>query len=107
MSVGMLCRGLLLPLLLLLAQQGAVLHGLSHYRAPHASDTRGDPERQQLHGGPCELCLAFAHFDAAAKPEPRVIDLPVFGLKVLAVSRVSGWTPPAPPEQSRGPPTVL
>ena len=107
MSPGMLCRSLLLPLLLLIAQQGAVLHGLSHYGAPHSFDKRGEPERQQPHSGSCELCLAFAHLDAAAKPEPVAVVLPALGFEVVAISRVSGWTPPAPPEQSRGPPTFL
>ena len=107
MSLGMLCRSLLLPLLLLIAQQGAVLHGLSHYGTLHASGQRGEPERQQSHSGPCELCLAFAHLDAAAKPEPAAVVLPALGFEVVAISRVSGRTPPAPPEQSRGPPTFL
>ena len=107
MSLGMLCRSLLLPLLLLLAQQGAVLHGLSHYSATSAPDQRGEPERQQPHSGPCELCLAFAHLDAAVKPAPLAIVLPVLGFEALAVSRVLAWEAPAPPEQSRGPPTHL
>ena len=107
MSPGMLCRSLLLPLLLLFAQQGAVLHGLSHFSASHSTDPRGDPERQQPHSGPCELCLAFAHLDAAAKPEPLAIQPPVLGFGVAAVSRVPTRAPPAPPEQSRGPPTFL
>ena len=107
MSAGMLCRSLLLPLLLLLAQQGAVLHGLSHYGAPHASDKRGEPERQPSHSGPCELCLAFAHLDAAATPGPVVVALPVLGFEVVAVSPVLTRALPAPPEQSRGPPTLL
>ena len=34
MSLGTLCRSLVLPLLLLIAQQGAVLHGLSHFTWP-------------------------------------------------------------------------
>ena len=34
MSLGTLCRSLVLPLLLLIAQQGAALHGLSHFTWP-------------------------------------------------------------------------
>ena len=80
MSLGMLCRSFLIPLLLLMAQQGAVLHGLSHFFAP---DTRDQPAGQQLHGGPCELCLAFAHLDVAAKPEPVTTLVPVLGFVVF------------------------
>ena len=104
MSLGMLCRSFLIPLLLLMAQQGAVLHALSHFFAP---DTRDQPAGQQLHGGPCELCLAFAHLDAAARPEPAVIAPVVFRFEAVAVSEVRTWAPPAPPEQSRGPPNFL
>ena len=107
MSLGMLCRSLLLPLLLLLAQQGAVLHGLSHDRAPDASDQRGETERQQSHSGPCGLCLAFAHLDAAARPEPLAVVPSVLGFDVVVAARVLAWEAPAPPEQSRGPPTFL
>ena len=107
MSAGMLCRSILLPLLLLFAQQGAVLHGLSHFAATHSSDPRGDPERQQPHSGPCDLCLAFAHLDAAAKPQALTTLPPVFGFEAVAVSRVLTRALAAPPEQSRGPPTFL
>ena len=107
MSPGMLWRSLLLPLLLLFAQQGAVLHGLSHFIATPSSDKRSEPERQQSHSGPCELCLAFAQLDAAAKPEPLTTLPPVFGFEVVAVSHVLTRALPAPPEQSRGPPTSL
>ena len=107
MSPGMLWRSLLLPLLLLIAQQGAVLHGLSHFIATHSSDRRSEPERQQPHSGPCELCLAFAHLDAAAKPQPLATLPPVLGFEVVDVSRVLTRPLPVPPEQSRGPPTFL
>lgn len=103
----MLCRSLLLPLLLLFAQQGALLHGLSHYSATSAPDQRGEPERKHPHSGPCELCLAFAHLDAAATPGPVAVALTVLGFDVVAVSRVLIRALPAPPEQSRGPPTFL
>ena len=107
MSPGMLCRSLLLPLLLLFAQQGAVLHGLSHFTATPSSDSRGEPERQQPHSGPCELCLVFAHLDAAAKPQALATLPPVPGFEAVVVSRVPTRSLPAPTEQSRGPPTFL
>ena len=94
-------------MLVLFAQQGAVLHGLSHFAATHSSDPRGEPERQRPHSGPCELCLAFAHLDAAAKPQALTIEPPVLGFEVVAVSRVLTRALPAPPEQSRGPPFFL
>src|SRR5260221_6982924 len=64
-----LCRSLLLPLLLVFAQQGALLHELSHYTA---SETQGNSKKQSSRGEACELCLAFAQVDSAAKPDLAV-----------------------------------
>jgi hypothetical protein len=49
----------LLALALLLAQQGAVWHSLSHLRAPSQQD------KQLPHSDTCAQCLAFAHIGAA------------------------------------------
>jgi hypothetical protein len=60
------CRlvpSLLLPLLLVVAQQGALLHELSHYRS---SETPGESKKQSPRGDVCELCLAFAQIGSAA-----------------------------------------
>jgi hypothetical protein len=56
---------LLLPFLLLFAQQGAVRHELSHLAKPSLVCVKEAPAAQEH----CSLCLAFAHFSGAAKTE--------------------------------------
>ncbi|MCC7005401.1 MAG: hypothetical protein IT497_01990 [Ottowia sp.] len=52
-----------LSLLLLLAQQGALSHTLSHH-APTETNTQS--EKRHVDTPLCALCLAFAHVDIAA-----------------------------------------
>lgn len=66
-----LLRSLTLPLLLLLAQQGAVLHELSHYSAALTHDR----EKQSPAGEVCTLCVAIRHLDSAAAPRPVIAPL--------------------------------
>lgn len=94
-------RSLVLPMLLLMAQQGALLHELSHYRAAEAQDD-GDTRHT---GGPCALCLAFADIESAATP--AVVPLLLlaqlsFLLVPAAIVTARAATPPA--RRSRGPP---
>ena len=56
---------LLLPLLLLFAQQGALRHELSHLPKPSQVCVKEAPAAQDH----CPLCLAFAHLSGAAKAE--------------------------------------
>ena len=51
----------LLALALLLAQQGAVWHSLSHLRAAPSQQ-----DKQLPHSETCAQCMAFAHIGAAA-----------------------------------------
>lgn len=55
---------LLLPVLLVLAQQGQLRHEYSHYAKPVGAQKKTPP-------GPdhCPLCLAYAHLGGAAKTE--------------------------------------
>lgn len=53
----------LLALALLLAQQGAVWHALSHLRA---APSPSQQDKQLPHSETCAQCMAFAHIGAAA-----------------------------------------
>lgn len=101
-SLRRLCRTLLLPLLLLLAQQGALLHELSHYAAP-TTQAEGGKKRAT---GPCELCMAFAQVQSATGP--AAVPLPLLaGLGFQRVERApvaARTTTPLTP-RNRGPPS--
>lgn len=100
-----LCRSLLFPFLLLLAQQGALLHELSHYDAPATQDRN---KKQSSRVEACELCLGFAQVDAAATPDvvvsPLRADLSYHAVRMPAthVGRVL-----RPSRRNRGPPPLL
>lgn len=100
-----LCRTLLLPFLLLLAQQGALLHELGHYDAPA---TQGQNKKQSVRGEACELCLGFAQVDSAAAPgivpSPLRADLS-FHLTPMSAAYVGGTLLLS--QRNRGPPPLL
>lgn len=96
---------LLLPLFLLLSQQGALLHELSHYSEPGSSTQR---QKQHPNGDPCDDCLSFAQIAGAVKPDalaPRL--LPGLGHHLAATAQVQATQATAPVPRSRGPPTFL
>jgi len=105
LSLGRLFASLLLPLLLVLAQQGALLHELSHYTAP---DTLDEGDRQTPDKHPCELCLAFAHIGSTATSDtvvaPLLADLS-FAPFFAATATVAATALPA--RRNRGPPATL
>jgi hypothetical protein len=96
---------LALALLLVFAQQGAMLHELSHvYRT-------GAPELQSqatlLDGKLCETCLAFAQ---AANPASGTMFVPPVVAAIRHVSpepQYSIIAAGAPAPRSRGPPILL
>lgn len=96
---------LLLPLFLLLSQQGALLHELSHY-----SDAESSSQRQKQHpnGDACDDCLSFAHILGAVKPDvqaPRL--LPDLAHHLAATVLAQATQAAAPVPRSRGPPALL
>jgi len=99
-----LLRSLVLALLLLVAQQGAVLHAFSHHAAAQAHDGKEKSPR----GDVCDLCLAFAQVDAAATPQGQAAPL-LTGLSYQAapVLPVAAGAVHVPAERSRGPPPFL
>jgi len=99
-----LCRALVLPLLLLLAQQGAVLHELSHYTAGE----QGTTHKQSPRGEACDLCLAFAQVDAAAAPHDAVLPLLAdLSFEQAAAPRQAARAADLPSPRNRGPPRFL
>jgi hypothetical protein len=103
-----LLLAVLLPFMLLLSQQGAVLHEIGHL-ADVSRPGAGAPGSRTHPAGDlqCETCLAFAHLAGVATlhvpapvllalrhPRP-VVDLPAF----LGAD--------APTARSRGPPVLL
>ena len=105
LPLGKLCRSLLLPLLLLFAQQGALLHELSHYTAP---ETQGHSKKQSSRGEACELCLAFAQVESAAKPDLAVpVLLADLSFELAPAVTVSAVAAELPSQRNRGPPPLL
>ena len=96
---------LLLPLLLLFAQQGELLHEYSHYRQPPSSSSQ---QKAPAQSDACSQCLAYAHLSGVAKPE---IAAPLL-LAGLAFHFALGAEPASvdvrvAPPRSRGPPSFL
>jgi hypothetical protein len=102
---GKVCRSLLLPLLLLFAQHGELLHELSHYAKPEAQQDGG---KQHPQAGHCHLCLAFAQVDSTAAPDAVAVHL-LGDLSFLQATAAlaSDRTAERPARRNRGPPTFL
>ena len=100
---------LLLPLFMLLSQQGAVWHEIGHLSNAPSPYEQKEKEKQQQQPGDrlCEQCLAFAHLSAAAKPEVPSISLPAFHHALPSADAVPFVAADAPTQRSRGPPSFL
>jgi hypothetical protein len=99
-----LLRSLMLPLLVLVAQQGAVLHELSHY----AETETHDGKKQSPRGDVCDLCLAFAQVGSAATPQSVAVPLLAhLSHQLTPVLPVHAEATELPDERSRGPPLFL
>jgi len=112
----------LLPLLMLLSQQGAVWHGIGHLtdaraHAPagatvaHGVDTwdgKSHADADPLPVDPlCETCLAFDDLAASARAEPPVLVLAEAAHVQTARAELAPRALPAPPPRSRGPPLAI
>jgi hypothetical protein len=97
---------LLLSLLLVIAQQGAVAHEISHYvdNVKQSQQKNKQSPADKL----CEKCLAFAQIAGAVHAEP-----PVLALLALLTFEYSPQAPvaviaaEAPACRNRGPPALL
>ena len=100
-----LALSIVLPLLMLLAQQGAVVHDLGHLgtgQSAPAGASKATPADKL-----CLSCLAFAQIGSSAKAE-RLPLLLLEHTHVLIAAPVAIAVAAEPPQQrSRGPPTVL
>ncbi len=103
-SLRRLCRLLLLPLLLVVVQQGTFLHELGHYGQPAQAQGEG---RRHKSSGPCELCLAFASV-ACVAGTASTQPLLLAGLSFTLPAGVAGFTRAvaAPTQRIRGPPAL-
>ena len=98
-----LLKALGLLLLLLLAQQGAVEHELSHFSAANLGGINAEPIGGS--NAPCSLCPAFAQVVTPAFSHSIHIPLrAVFALQLIAERRNSAIDARAPQPRSRGPP---
>ena len=99
-----LLRSLLLPLLLVLAQQGALLHELSHWSAGADSQQR---DKQAPSSEACSLCLAFAGIGSGAPPAgaPALLlaDLSDAPAPPVLAAQIAAELPAA---RGRGPPLL-
>lgn len=101
-----MARGLwvfLLPLLLVLAQHGALLHELSHQIAGDASE-----QNHLQHGQvPCPLCQAFATVGdlASAGPAPDAA-APALHFHHAGATALDTRSAAVPAQRNRGPPVV-
>ena len=97
-----LCWTLLLPFLLLSAQQGELRHEYGHY-AQAARSCQKAPATIE----PCPLCLAYAHLAGAAStdvaPPTLLGDLAFHFAPAFVLTSVDSQ---AAPPRSRGPPSL-
>lgn len=103
---GAVLRGLwalLLPLLLVLAQHGALLHELSHQIAGDATE-QNHPQHGQ---GPCQLCQAFAQVGDLAAATPVVAPAaPALRFHHAEAADVPTRSAATPAQRNRGPPVL-
>lgn len=95
---------LLMPLLMLFVQQGAMRHELGHL----AQSSQAGHQKQHPGGTVCDTCLNFAHIAASAKPNVPMLWLTtqLRHHQVATVwAHITETIAPAP--RSRGPPNIF
>lgn len=96
---------LLLPLFLLFAQQGQLLHEYGHDGRPVSSAQF--EKKAPAPSEHCPLCLAYAHLAGVARPD---LAAPTFlsdlDFHFAPVAAVFGVDTPAAQSRSRGPPSL-
>jgi hypothetical protein len=98
----------LLPILLLCAQQGAVMHELEHFAADtqRVQSRNQQPGQQPAPGIPCEKCVVFAHLSGAVAPHVPVFIAPLLAYALLERAIVAQRSTDTPAARSRGPPSA-
>lgn len=103
--LGKLSRSMLLPLLLLVAQHGALLHELSHYASGVHQEEHEDKHHKADH---CHLCIAFAQIASVATADvASPCLLAGLSFQQVAVAFLPGIASERPSRRSRGPPPLL
>ena len=99
------CLSFVLPLLLLLAQQGALRHEIGHLQRQASSEAAGHkrPPGDKL----CETCLAYAAMAALAHPAVLPLLLAAVQDAVPTADSVPTLAAAVPAPRSRGPPLSL
>lgn len=101
---------LLLPLMLLFAQQGALWHEIGHLSRGNAANAPVSQQQQrerQSMDKLCESCLAFSQLSAIASTDVLPPNLLSFGFGFARVVAVLAITADAPALRARGPPSFL
>jgi len=93
---------LALSLLLLLAQQGAMLHELSHLA--RAGSTAAGLQADSSFDKACELCLAFSQLGHTAGATGHAVHFEPSAHAVRAIPRSAATPADVPTARSRGPP---
>jgi len=93
-----------LSLLLVLAQHGALLHGIGHLS--HSDGTTGAAIESPADAGPCAACEAFAQVANPAVAAADGLAVSVPGLLPTPEPRDAVAGTDAPTPRSRGPPQV-
>ena len=111
-----LCISLILPFLMLLVQQGAVWHGLGHLTGSDTTFTvasltgqqdKVQPDKELAADKLCEICLAFAQVNGAAKTDVPLLGLLSFSHGFAQWVATPALAAEAPAQRNRGPPTFL
>jgi hypothetical protein len=102
-----LTLSLLLPLLMLLAQQGAAWHEIGHWSQSSSPQDQQRKPKQDHAGKLCESCLAFAGLAVGVQGDPPTLSLASFSHVLSASVAGNSTAAPAPAARSRGPPRPL
>ncbi len=94
---------LLMPLLMLLSQQGMVWHEIGHLSTPASTSSKQAPAGDKL----CDVCYAFAHLGAGSVPEMPQLALASLEHVHALTDAVSAIAAELPAQRSRGPPSIL
>lgn len=95
----------LLPLLLLFAQQEALVHELSH--AGEALAQIQSPGKQVPQSKACEKCVVFAHIASAVHSDAPQLVTPSLSYDHPQQVQVASIAADIPSPRSRGPPLFL
>jgi hypothetical protein len=98
---------LLLPLLLILSQQGAWLHELSHAAyAAHPHQVAVQQSQDSLENGVCPGCQSFGQLSSALASAVAAVAAPVIPLCPQIEPQYSNPAAQRPAHRNRGPPLL-